>query len=59
MEEWPIQEFDWLDLPIGVEAEISGVSWGHSRVIHRGSTQAQIEEFLRNEHNEQQHLAAS
>jgi len=49
MEEWPLKEFDWLTLPIGVEAEISGKSWGQCSVIHRGSTQAQIEEFLKKE----------
>ena len=49
MEEWPLEKFDWLTLPIGVEAEISGKSWGAAKGIPRGSTQAQIEEFLRAE----------
>ena len=46
MDEWPIQQFDWLGLHIGVEAEISGKSWGQAQVIHRGATQADIEAFL-------------
>lgn len=46
MEEWPLENFDWLTLPIGVEAEISGKSWGQAQVVHRGSTQQQIEEML-------------
>jgi DNA polymerase-1 len=49
MDEWPLKEFDWLTLPIGVEAEISGKSWGQAQVIHRGATQQQIEAFLKAE----------
>lgn len=46
MDQWPLERFDWLELPIGVEAEISGKSWGQAQVIHRGATQADIEAFL-------------
>lgn len=46
MEEWPLGRFDWLTLPIGVEAEISGRSWGQAQVVHRGATQKEIEAFL-------------
>lgn len=49
MNEWPLQEFEWLTLPIGVEAEISGKSWGSARVIHRGATQEDIVKFLEEE----------
>lgn len=49
MNEWPLEQFEWLTLPVGVEAEISGKSWGQAQVIHRGATQAEIEEFLKKE----------
>ena len=49
MEEWPLENFEWLTLPIGVECEISGKSWGQAEVIHRGINQQQVEEFLRKE----------
>ena len=41
MDDYPVETFDWLDLPIGVEAEI-GYNWGDAEVVHRGSTQDQI-----------------
>lgn len=46
MDEWPLERFDWLELPIGVEAEISGLSWGQCQVVHRGTTQQEIEAIL-------------
>lgn len=46
MEEWPLERFEWLTLPIGVEAEISGHSWGQCQVVHRGTSQADIERLL-------------
>lgn len=46
MDDWPLKQFDWLPLPIGVEAELSGKSWGQCQVMHRGTTQKQIEDFL-------------
>lgn len=46
MEEWPLERFDWLTLPIGVECEISGKSWGQCQVVHRGITQKEVEQFL-------------
>lgn len=49
MEEWPLENFDWLELPVGVECEISGKSWGQAKVVHRGTTQAEIEAFLSKE----------
>ena len=45
-DDWPVKTFDWLDLPIGCEVEVSNHSWGRCETIHRGSTQAQIEEIL-------------
>lgn len=41
MNDYPVEIFDWLDLPIGVEAEI-GFNWGDAKVVHRGATQADI-----------------
>ena len=44
MNEWPVETFDWLTLPLGVDAEL-GLSWGSATHIARGTTQAQIEEM--------------
>jgi DNA polymerase-1 len=41
MEDYPVETFDWLDLPIGVEAEI-GPNWGDLVVVHRGSSQEDL-----------------
>ena len=43
LNDYPVQRFDWLDLPVGVDAEI-GLTWGGAEHISRGATQAQIEE---------------
>ena len=40
----PVEEFEWLDLPVGVDAEI-GLNWGDAGHINRGTTQVQIEEM--------------
>lgn len=45
MNDWPMEFFPWLDIPIGVEAEI-GTSWGNAEVVHRGVTQAEIEKII-------------
>lgn len=46
MDDWPLEHFDWLSLPIGVECEISGKSWGQCQVVHRGTNQHDIRAFL-------------
>ena len=45
MDDEPLEIYDWLELPVGVEAEI-GWNWGDAKVIHRGSTQEEIMELL-------------
>ena len=40
----PVNVFDWLDLPVGVDGEI-GLNWGDAIHINRGTTQEQIEEM--------------
>jgi DNA polymerase-1 len=45
MNEWPVENFDWLDLPIGVEGEI-GFNWGQVEQVHRGVTQEAINDML-------------
>jgi DNA polymerase-1 len=42
----PVEVFDWLDLPVGVDAEI-GLNWGDAVHISRGTTQQQIEEMYK------------
>ena len=49
MDEWPVQTFDFLDLPIGVEGEI-GTNWGNLETVHRGVTQAEIEAMISKMH---------
>lgn len=44
-DDWPVETFDWLDLPIGSEVEI-GFNWGQTSVVHRGTSQAEILEIL-------------
>jgi len=41
MNDWPMEFFPWMDVPIGVECEL-GTSWGNAEVVHRGITQAEI-----------------
>ena len=45
--DWPVENFDWLTLPIGCEVEISDHSWGRCEGVHRGTTQEQIEEMFK------------
>jgi len=45
MNDYPQEVFDWLDFPIGVEAEI-GFNWGELHGIHRGVTQPEIAKLL-------------
>lgn len=45
MTEWPVENFDFLDLPIGVEGEI-GLNWGNLETVHRGITQPEVEAII-------------
>lgn len=45
MDDFPVKQFDWLDLPIGCEAEL-GFHWGDLTVVERGTTQKEIEAIL-------------
>ena len=42
LNERPVEIFDWLSLPVGVDAEC-GLSWGGAGHINRGATQEEIE----------------
>jgi DNA polymerase-1 len=42
---WPVETFEWLDLPIGSEVEL-GVNWGNCETVHRGVGQQEIESLL-------------
>ncbi len=46
MDDWPQEEFDFLDFPIGADAEM-GFLWGDVRKVRRGATQEQAEEILK------------
>jgi DNA polymerase-1 len=45
MNEWPVEHFDWLDLPIGVEGEI-GFNWGQVKEVKPGITQQGVNDML-------------
>jgi hypothetical protein len=36
---WPVETFDFLELPIGCDGELSFSDWGSARAVHQGSTQ--------------------
>jgi DNA polymerase I-like protein with 3'-5' exonuclease and polymerase domains len=40
-DDWPVENFDFLDLPIGCEVEI-GYNWGNCATVHRGTSQEEI-----------------
>lgn len=42
---WPVEQFDFLDMPIGCEGEI-GYSWGKCAEVHQGVTQQEVEAVL-------------
>lgn len=45
LDDEPVNIYDWLKLPVGVDAEI-GFNWGKAKHIHRGATQTEIEQLL-------------
>lgn len=47
MDDWPLEQFDFLTLPIGSEAEV-GFNWGQVDTIKRGITQVELERVLKN-----------
>jgi hypothetical protein len=49
MDDFPLEYFDFLELPIGCNVEI-GTRWGNLEEVHRGVTQAEIEALLATMH---------
>jgi DNA polymerase-1 len=45
MDDWPLEQFKWLELPIGSEGDV-GLNWGETTVVHRGVTQLEIEDII-------------
>lgn len=41
LDEYPLEAFKFLELPIGCEGDV-GVSWGETLVVHQGVTQAAV-----------------
>lgn len=41
LDNWPVETFDFLELPIGCEGDV-GISWGETKVVHPGTTQAEV-----------------
>lgn len=44
MNDDPMVMYDWLDFPVGVDAEI-GLNWGDAEHVARGTTQEEIDEM--------------
>ena len=45
MDDLPVETFDWITLPIGVEVEL-GHNWGEVTPVHRGTKQNELERIL-------------
>ena len=45
LDNWPVETFDWLELPIGCEGDV-GVSWGETKIVHPGVTQVEVEALV-------------
>lgn len=41
LDKYPMEAFDFLQLPIGCEGDV-GISWGETKVVHPGVTQAEV-----------------
>jgi DNA polymerase-1 len=41
LDNYPLEAFDFLELPIGCEGDI-GISWGETEVVHPGCTQSEL-----------------
>lgn len=46
MDDWPVEAFDWLDLPIGTDSEL-GFNFGQMKHIKRGVNQETCEKLLK------------
>lgn len=46
MDDWPQEVFDWLDFPIGADAEL-GFDWGTLKDVHRGTSQEEVNHILK------------
>lgn len=46
MDDWPVEEFDFLEHPIGTDGEI-GFDWGNIKHVKRGVTQGEVIDLLR------------
>lgn len=45
LDEWPVETFDFLELPIGCEGDV-GISWGETKVVHPGVTQDEVNAII-------------
>lgn len=45
LDDWPVENFDFLELPIGCDGDV-GISWGETRKVKPGITQAQVYEII-------------
>lgn len=45
MDDWPLENFNWLKTKVGVEIEV-GTNWGNATVVHPGTPQAEIEAII-------------
>lgn len=45
LDKWPVENFDFLELPIGCEGDV-GISWGETKVVHPGTTADDVANIL-------------
>ena len=45
MDDWPQEQYSWLNFPIGADAEI-GFNWGNLAGVYRGITQEEVDNIL-------------
>lgn len=45
LDKWPVENFDFLELPIGCEGDV-GISWGETKVVHPGTTADDVSRIL-------------
>lgn len=45
LDDWPVENFDWLDFPIGSDGEL-GLTFGMLEHVHRGITQEECDHIL-------------
>lgn len=46
LDKWPVETFDFLELPIGCEGDV-GISWGETKIVHPGTTAEDVADIIK------------